>query len=247
MTFSTLIIEDEFDAKELLTSIIVKHCPSLRIIGYAVSIKEAISMINEYHPDIIFADIQLKDGSVFDALDQVKNLGSKIIFTTADDKFALQSYDYATIHYILKPYYPQQIIEAVHRIKSVENHIVELGNIKYYIEQKMSMSERVMVVSTTDSIERVSIDDIVYIKADRAYCILHLKNGISEVISKPLNSFEAMVQSSDFIRTHLSYMVNVRFIKKYSKKDGGGIELNDGTIIPISRRKRKEIMRLFFS
>ena len=106
----TIIIEDEKSAQQLLRMILDEYCPKIDFQGHAPSFSEAIKLINQVEPDVIFLDIALEDCDAFDILNAIAYNQYKIIFTTAYEEHAHRAFRYEAIDYILKPYTSKDVI-----------------------------------------------------------------------------------------------------------------------------------------
>lgn len=238
------IIEDEEDAKNLLRAILDKHCPDLEYIGEASSVVEAREFLVRHKPDILFADIHLKDGNIFQLLEGLDSFDFKLIFTTAYDKYALQAFDYSAVHYLLKPFDSEDVINAVDRIAVDVDLKDKVNNIISQLSRGQEGSSDYIGIPTTTGIKRVLVKDIVRIEADRSYCKICFKDGSDLFASKSLGEIETQINSQDFFRVHLSHLINVNQVSSFEKSEGGYLMMSEGSKVPISRRKKKEIISL---
>ena len=240
---STVIIEDEPKAINLLSSIVNEFCPTLSLDGVAKSVSEGVKLIVELKPDLLFLDIELKDGTSFDILDQLDNSTCKIIFTTAYDNYAIKAFDYNSISYLLKPYSPKDVIKAVAKMQELSQDIGLVRQFKAFLSEEKREIEKISL-STSNGLKILKVKDIIRAEADRAYCTIYLIDNSKVVISKSLKEIEAKLSAKQFLRCHASHLINIDFITKFVKADGGHIELIDSSTVPVSKRKKKEILNL---
>jgi len=238
------IIEDEEDAKDLLKSILDKHCPELLFLGTEPTVAGAKDFLKNNEPDILFADIHLKDGNIFQLLENLDSFNFKLIFTTAYDTYALQAFDYQAIHYLLKPFDSDDVINAVRRVPIDVNLKDKVYNIISQFNGFNENDAKRIGIATTSGIKMITVRDIVRVEADRSYCRIFLEDGSTLLASKSLGEIENQINSKDFFRTHLSHLVNLSQVSSYEKSDGGYLRMNEGSVVPVSRRKKKEIIRL---
>ncbi|MCB9308944.1 MAG: response regulator transcription factor [Lewinellaceae bacterium] len=234
-----IIIEDELNSQKLLKKIIEDYCLDIEINGIADSIDQGLQIINSLHPDIVFADIEVKDGNIFELFDRLERKDFHLIITTAYKDYAFEAFKREAVDYIMKPYNPIDIVNAVNRIKKVKRN-------RFISENEAGFdhtSNEKVSLSTQDAVYFLKPSDIIYIMADGAYCNVYLNDNSKIMISKSIGDFEKQLNSLCFSRIHNSYIVNTNHIKQIMKLDGGCICLTNGTQLPISRRRRNEIMQ----
>lgn len=243
-TLTAFVVEDIPEALEMLCNDLEKHHPELTLIGRATSVVAAAKQLQIKQPDILFLDIMLGDGTGFDVLELVPNLNSKVIFITASDEYAIKAFKFSAIDYILKPYSLEDlstsIQKATSQITPKQDQIDVLKEIiknPYHKPSKISLhtSERVIIVE---------IDDIIRCQSDNNYTTFHLKNEQKILVSKTLKYYANILISLGFIRSHQSHLVNKKYIKEFVKSDGGYLVLNNHFNVPVSARKRSEILEI---
>jgi len=226
---STIIVDDVPLAIKSLEADIQDHLSDkLNIVATATGVVDAAKKIKTHHPQLVLLDIQMQDGDGFDLLDIIDQEEVKVIFTTASREYAVKAFRYSAVDYLLKPVSPDELIAAVSKIFHDEE-----------IEQ--AKSRKVLPVSTSDRLELVDLDRIIRLEASGNYSILYLEGGEKIVVSKTLKSIEAKLDSR-FVRTHQSHIVNLDFIKAFNKTEGGYLVLQDETEIPVSVRKRSQLI-----
>lgn len=236
-----VIIEDEVDAVHLLSNIIQEYCPDIEIIGNADTIGRAKDMIHDLNPDVVFLDIQLKDGNGFDVLDTLDSTHFHVIFITAYDSFAIKAFKYDAIDYILKPYSPNDVRKAIEKVSKRNKLKLDYDELRQKFGQGIRVEKEILRFSTQDGVVLLPIKDIVRVEADRAYSKIFLRDERVEYISKPLKEVATMLPSH-FIKTHMSHVINMNFLDKFSYRKNGEALLVNGVAVPVSRRKRKEFL-----
>ncbi len=241
-----IIVEDEIRSRDTLRGLLSRYCKNVEIIAEADSYRSGLAAIREQHPDVVFLDIQMPDGSGFKLLEELDEIKFEIIFTTAFDQFAIKAIKYSALDYLLKPIDPEELVSA---LKKVENKISKIGvneNIQVLLDNIKShdANPHKIVLSTFEKIHIIETDNILRCESDNYYTNFFLTDGKQILISKTLKENEAMLGEHNFIRPHKSHLVNVKYIKGFLKNDGGYIEMTDGTHIPVSRRKREKIIEI---
>lgn len=239
-----VIVEDEIRSRQTLTGMLKLFCKNVEVVAEAENVKEGIEMIRKFNPDIVFLDIQMPDGSGFKLLEEIGKVNFDIIFTTAYDQFAIQAIKFSALDYLLKPIFQEDLIEAVKKaeshkeIQDKNEHIdVLLENIK-----KAPTEPPKIVLSTSEKINVVKVDDILRCESDNYYTMFYFTNGQKLMVSKTLKENEDLLKDYHFIRPHKSHLVNTKYIKGFLKHDGGFIIMSDGTNVPVSRRKKELIV-----
>ncbi|WP_430906045.1 LytR/AlgR family response regulator transcription factor [Maribacter sp. 2-571] len=239
---TAIIVEDMSDALALLKKDIETRHPEIEIIATAQSVVEAAKVLRKNQPDILFLDIMLGDGTGFDVLEIFPELTSKIIFVTASDEYAIRAFKFAAIDYVLKPYDQNDLGLAIARAKEqLRPNGERLQILKDTISAPEQKPDKISL-HTLDQIIIVSLDDIVRCASDSNNTIFHLRDKRKIFVTKTLKYFSEMLKAYDFVRIHQSHLVNLQYISAYIKTDGGYLMLKNGENVPVSVRKKAEII-----
>ncbi len=237
----TIIVDDEHMAIQSLQLILKDYCPDLEISGTAKSPLEAIKLINQTHPDLVFLDIEMPNGTGFDVLEAIPNRNFDVVFVTAYNHYALKAIKFSAADYILKPVDIEEIIQTIEKIKQRRNQAGSASPDLSALLMNMKLaSPKKIAVPTSNGTEFISVDEILYITADRSYCQIFLTEKRNMVVSKSLSELEILLPAENFYRLHKSHSINLEFVKKHLKTDGGIVELTDGTKLYIARSKKDE-------
>ncbi|MBE7653014.1 response regulator transcription factor [Tenacibaculum finnmarkense genomovar finnmarkense] len=241
---TAIIVDDMPSALEMLQNDILTHHQEIEIIGTAKSVVEAAILLQKLQPDILFLDIMLGDGTGFDVLEIHPNLTSKVIFVTASDEFAIKAFKFAAIDYILKPYSNDDLSTAIDKAKNQIKPAVEQLSVLQESIKQPNLRPKKISLNTTDKIVVVNLDDIVRCKSDNNYTEFFFIDGQHLLVSKTLKYFADMLKEFNFIRIHQSHLVNIQYIKEFIKSDGGYLVLKNKITVPVSVRKRNEVITL---
>lgn len=238
----SIIIEDEKTSRDALKALLARYCGEVEVIGEADGVRKGIQLIKDKNPEVVFLDIQMPDGSGFRLLEEVKDERFEVIFTTAFDQFAIKAIKYSALDYLLKPINPDELVAAVNKLKRQEFRLRAGQHIETLLENiKNPDKPQKIVLSTAEKLHVVEVQDIVRCESDNYYTRFFFKDGKTILISKTLKENEELLREHRFIRPHKSHLVNLRYVKQYSRSDGGMLILEDGTKVPVSRRKRESI------
>jgi two-component system LytT family response regulator len=244
-----IIIEDEKMSREALYRMLEKYCPTVEVVAEADGYRKGVEEIRKHNPDVIFLDIQMPDGSGFRVLEEIEEIDFEIIFTTAFDQFAIKAIKYSALDYLLKPIIPEDLMEAIKRVEKKKAENIRRKNLEEGKEDPRMLEERnpKIVLSTAEMIHVINVNDIIRCESDNYYTYFYFVDGRKLLVSKTLKENEELLSQYNFIRPHKSHLVNIKFIKSYIRQEGGYILMNDGTKIPVSRRKKEKIMEIIFN
>lgn len=241
-----VIIEDEKHSRETLAGLLRLYCKDVEVIADADGVRSGINIIKKLNPDVIFLDIQMPDGSGFKLLESFDDINFDIIFTTAYDQFAIKAIKFSALDYLLKPIYPEDLIKAVNKATEKREKQNTKPSVEVLLEHiKTPKTETPKIVlSTSGEIHIIKIADIIRCESDDYYTFYYFKDRKRLLVSKTLKENEELLSDYDFIRPHKSHLINVHYIKSFIKDDGGSILLTDGSKVPVSRRKRENIVEI---
>jgi two-component system LytT family response regulator len=238
----TIIIENDIKYVENL-EIMLSGIPEIDLVGSAGDVERAIMLIRKHNPDIIFLDIELNGGSGFDVLDAVKDLHFEVIFTTAFESYAIQAIKLSALDYLLKPFGQKDIKMALERLSQKGKSNKLLSHFLEYNSPE-SVKEKNIALYTSEGIVYVPISEIIYCKADSNYTYFYLSNSKPIIVSSPLKKYDDILLPYQFFRIHQTYLVNLNAIKKFKKVDGGSVTLSNGEDLPVSRRKKEDLLEV---
>jgi len=240
-----IIVDDETRSRSNLSRLLAEYCPQVQLAGEAASATEALKLIRQYMPDLVFLDIEMGSESGFDLLKSLNgNQNFEVIFVTAFDKYGIQAVKACAIDYLLKP------INILELTAAVEKAVVQIAPRKENIRLKELVAnidraeeEQRIAIPLMDKIEFVAISKIIRLEAEGNYTHIFLDGGKKYLVSKTLKDYHELLDIHNFLRTHQSHLINYRKVAAYVKTEGGYIAMDDGSQIPISRQKREEILQ----
>lgn len=237
----TIIADDEQDAINILIEGLKKCCSNIEILATAKNVDEVEQLILLHKPDLVFLDIQMPGGNVFEMLDKIQPVSFEIIFVTAYNQFALQALKRNAIDYLLKPIDIEELTEAV---KKINQKWLEKENKQHKITaliNEITDKQKKIAITTFEKTIYLKITDIVRIEGDGNYVRIITNNHENYFVSKKIKDLQEQLPDYLFFRVHNSYLINIEFVKSILNKDSA-IIMTDGTIIPVSRKKREEFL-----
>lgn len=230
------IVDDEPLAREVVKKHLQKH-PDIVLVGEANDGFEALKLIPEAKPDLLFLDIQMPKINGFELLELLTENPS-VIFTTAFDEFALKAFEVNALDYLLKPFSEDRFDTAISKKRNSEL----ISDFKRDIPLQIIHEQNRIVVKDGTEIKIIPIDDVDYIEAYDDYVKIY--QGKKYILKKQtMNHFEQVLPKDQFVRIHRSYILNVNQLTKiesYEKNSYVAI-LKSGTSIPISRSSYSDL------
>ncbi|MDX1444803.1 LytTR family DNA-binding domain-containing protein [Lishizhenia sp.] len=233
-----VIIDDMEAARTALKADLESYCPEIEIIGEAQGVVSGAKLIKDVSPELVFLDVQMPDGSGFDLLEILPQLDFDVIFTTASDAYALKAFKVSAVDYLMKPIDPDDLMEAVKRAKDQNNSSERLSLLK----ENMQGSKKI-ALNTLEKIQIVNIEDIIRCESSVNYTTFYFMDGTKLLVTKTLKEFDKMLSEYNFFRVHQSHLINTEFIKEFLKTNGE-LVMKDGTKVPVSTRKKAQVMEM---
>ncbi|MCB2196409.1 MAG: LytTR family DNA-binding domain-containing protein [Bacteroidetes bacterium] len=242
-----VVVDDEAKIRKTIIDILNNYCPEVKSIDQAYDVASALDVINDVIPDVLILDISLGNETSFDLLKKIDHFDFKIIFVTAYEEYAIKAIKFSALDYLVKPINPKELIEAINNAsKALERDQTELKlNALLTNIENISNGVRKIILKTSESIYMVNIQDIIRCESDDCYTKFYLTDGKKIMVSKTLREFDELLEEYAFFRSHQSHLINLYFIERFDKHDGGTIFMKDGSKIPVSSRKRNSLLKIF--
>lgn len=225
-----LIIEDELKARVVLKKQLDKCAFNNLKLAEAEGVVDGLRMISQFKPEIVFLDIELKDGDGFDVLEIMNDRSFEVIIVTGKEDFALKAIKNRVADYVLKPVDKDDIQEAIEKALNRKKAFEVLP-------------QKTVSFNTKNSIHKVNVDDILYCESDGNYTTVVLLNNNKIVVSKKLGEIEEQLQEFDFLRVHRSFIVRVSSIIAFNKIKNK-LQLKEGGFVSVSRANRSDVLDL---
>ena len=243
---SCIIIDDEKNAREALAKIIERYFDTkLKILYAADSVKEGVFAINKYHPDIVFLDIEMPEENGFKLFDYFDIYNFEVIFTTAYKQYAIDAIKFAALDYLLKPINFMDLRDVVARLEKKKSTTSNTAQIETFLSNLNNESGNFnkIALPTMDGFQMEKINNIVYCQAEENYCKIFTNRNEVILVARTLKSIEELLPVELFFRIHKSHLVNMNYIKSYSKTDGYKITLENGIELDVATRRNDEFIK----
>jgi two-component system LytT family response regulator len=246
-----VIVDDEIRARETIQAMLEIYCKdTAQVVGQAKNVRTGIDIIKELKPDLVLLDIKMPDGSGFDLLARYGKIDFKVVFITAFEEYAIQAFKFSAIDYILKPIEPDDLREAIDRVNDLLQ-TVQPNNMDVQFEtflsnmQNNNSDDKKLVLKTTENIFVIPIRDVVALSSDRNYTRFDFLDRQPIIVSKTLRDFDYLLTDYGFMRVHRSHMINLKYIERFEKIDGGYAVMRGGLKIGVSHRKKEDLLAFF--
>jgi two-component system, LytTR family, response regulator len=240
-----ILIDDELNSLQNLQQKLENFCPDINIIATSQKPEEGLLLLKQLQPDVVFLDIEMPKMSGFRMLEELGEYDFDIIFTTAYNHYSIDAIRISAFDYLVKPVGIEDLQKAVDRLSKTRNRQTKekIDILKKFLSDNRSQEDKI-ALSTSEGIEFVPIKNILHIESKSNYSKIFLPDNKTIMVTKILKDFEEMLMPYNFYRVHNSHLINLNYIKKYIRSEGGQVMLQDGTVIDISRRKKEEFLKM---
>lgn len=242
---TAIIIDDEAKGRLALREKLAAYCKQVHVIAEAGNGQEALLLIQQHKPQLVFLDIEMPRMNGFEMLNALPEKNFHLVFTTAYDQYAIKAIKYAAFDYLLKPVDIEELKIAVEKIEQKESHQTQSQSA--LLQQNMQHPKKQLnklAIPTLEGLLFFDINDIIHLEANSNYTFIYFSGRSKITASRTLKEFEDILPAEIFFRTHHSHLINLNYIKRYIKGDGGQIELQNGNVVDVSRRKKEEFLKI---
>jgi two-component system LytT family response regulator len=248
MSYSVLIVDDEPLARQIIRDYLCDYA-DFKICGECDNGSDAVTMINEIEPEVVFMDIQMPEMTGIEVIDHLEKL-PHIVFSTAYDEYAIKAFEINALDYLLKPFDENRFAKTMQRLRQELNEprsdVRQLeALLNTYRSPADSFLKRILVPDKEQFVF-VSVDDVFYIEAMENYIKIVTDSNFYILLQK-LSEIGAKLNPQDFFHIHRSYIVNVNQVQKIEAwmKSSYRVVLKNGETLPLSRRRVHEFKQCF--
>lgn len=241
-TLRAILIDDEKKGISALKLLMEKFIPEVKIIAECLKAADAIPLIENDKPEIVFLDIDMPGMNGFEMLEKLTWKNFNLVFTTAHQEYGLKALKNNAIDYLLKPISHKDLILTVERIKEKLNQQTVTLKFDYseLLQTINSTSKSRLLINSMSGVEYIDVDDLLYLESQSNYTKIMVAYGSEVITRKTLKEFENQlcVSEIDFMRVHNSYIINLNKVARYLKSSDE-IVLTGELKIPLSKAKRE--------
>lgn len=246
MIWTSVIIDDERKSRETLQKIIERYFPNqISIVYMASNVQEGVTAINKYNPRLVFLDIEMPGENGFKLFDYFTSYNFEVIFTTAYKQYAIDAIKYSALDYLLKPINYIDLKDVLKRLDEKKDKLTPNAQIEAFLSNMNANSAEFnkIALPTMEGYELERVNNIVYCQAEENYTKIVTNRNEAILVAKTLKNIENLLPEKMFFRIHKSYLVNLNYIKSYSKVQGYKITLENGVKLDVATRRNDEFLR----
>jgi two-component system LytT family response regulator len=241
-----IVIDDEPNSRETLELMLNAFRQHLVVEDSCGTPIEGIESIQKHHPDLVFLDIEMPGMNAFEMLKKIKPINFEVVFTTAYDRYAINAIRISALDYLLKPIDSDELRNVIHKCfdKKQQKNLDEQFQILFSQTSNKNFHAESIALPAIDGLLFIKINDIIRCEANGSYTKIFLQNKETVLVSRNLKEYEEMLSGKEFFRIHESHLINLSFLKKYIKGDGGQVILHDGSVLDVARRRKEEFLKI---
>lgn len=241
---NAIILDDEPRGCKLLSHKLQYFEEDIQLVATFHDPNVALEEIGSHELDVLFLDVEMPGMNGFQFLERLSEYNFEVIFTTAYDSYTLEALRLSAVDYLLKPIADEELGQAIARLK---------GRVRQKAmppapsaKAQPGFASTRLSLSTAEGVYFVEKTHIIRIEAMSNYSTFYLIDGRKIVVSKTLKEFESALSGDAFLRVNRSSLVNIHYISRYRKGNGGTLEMADGMEVEVSPQRKEELMALLF-
>ncbi len=254
MKLSALIVDDEQPARDEL-AFLLKSLPEVEVVGQGKNGPDAVALIRELSPALVFLDVQMPG---LDGFGVIKKLLEKktplplFIFVTAYDQYAVQAFEVNALDYLLKPIAKARLEKALARVRRVveaaESSAEKLGRLIQMVEERPATAKAKLMVKSAGRLFLVDSDEVIFASIEDGVITVATKDFEGESNFRTVEELQSVLDAKTFWRVHRSYLVNINRIKEIIPwfKSSYQLKMDDRkqTTVPVSRAQTHKLREL---
>lgn len=252
MALRCLLVDDEFNNRDLLRILIERHCRELDVVAMAASVQQAYECIIENPPQVVFLDVEMPGGDGFELLRRFPQPEFCVVFVTAHEHYALKALKTRAFDYLLKPVRTEDLKSVAAGLERDFRQRGDFADRQQYYERVDRLVKDISSFQTPQKhkiylpmnggfriLEGAQVE---YLEAHGNYTRIRLVDGADVLVTRAIGDLEAELPEHLFFRCHKSYILNMDFLEGFTQSDGGFCRTRSGAMIPVSRRKLADFM-----
>ena len=220
--------------RNLIRSLLQRVHLNMHYLGGASDFREGIQLLKQSPLDIVFLSIELDTTSAFDLLSHFPRPSFQVVFIANDQQLAYRAFQFSALDYLINPVDFSQIQRVLRKWHTFGRERLNTSIPAFHR----------IALSSAEELVLLKIEQILRLEADGNYTSFYTYSNEKIVVSKTIKEYENILPKGIFFRVHQSHIVNTNFIVKILKEDGGYVIMEDGTRVPVSRRRKEALIKL---
>lgn len=246
---TAVIIDDEQGAANSLKILLSELVTEVVCLGTAHSALDGIKLIRSVQPQVVFLDINMPFYDGFDLLEHFEDPDFFVVFITAHEEYAIKAIKYQACDYLLKPIDPDELELCVNTISRKMSHGKATSgknedHIKPLAGAEQKAQDRQLAIPIRDGVVFIRQEDIIRVEGEGSYSVFYTLDAGKYISSRHLKEFEDLLPEHVFFRIHKSHLINISKVRKYLKTDGHYVEMEDGSVLEVARRRKDDLLQL---
>lgn len=244
MSITAAIIDDEEGSRFNLQLLLEKYCPEVAVVGLAKDVPSGLRLIEQSEPDVIFLDIEMPGQDGFALIEKLPTKAStKIVFVTAYQQYAIRAFRVSAVDYLLKPIDIRELQSVVGKLK--KDQVPDLEKRMDVLKSNLKQGVGKIAIPHQDGFAFLAFEDIILLEAKRNYTDIHRTGNKKFFVAKSLREFEEVLIQSGFFRPHRSFVINLRHVEEWVRKDGGYILMSNQKQVPLVKTRRADFLECY--
>lgn len=250
MSYSALIVDDEYPARATLHRILSDYLPQITAIHEADSVAQALDVLAANAIEIVFLDVHMPNANGFELIKYLSKKEQHVIFVTAFSNYTYEAIKASAVDYLMKPIMIDELLEAATKtFQQIEllraaRSSTDNSRLLRLLEYLDPAQPKTIHINHSNGFEVINLDNVLYLEASKSYTIFHLLDEKQVVASRNMAYFEQQLDESQFFRIHKSFLINWNYLKGYSAHDGHHVFIKGGKQLPVSKRKLNDFLKL---
>jgi two-component system LytT family response regulator len=232
-----ILVDDEESARDILQNLLQRFCPHVELVAKCENVLQAVEVIKQHQPDLVFLDIEMPNYSGFEIVNFFTDINFQIIFVTAYDQYAVKAFEVSAIDYLLKPIDIGRLKFSIEKVYQHRNMLQQAERLSLLNDTLATKQIKNIVISDKGQQNIIALKNIIAIEAQESYCLIYTLDK-KYTVSKNLKHFETLLENlPNFIRVHKSWLINKDYLQQYSKSDLT-IQLSGNVVAKLSKYKK---------
>ncbi len=240
------LLDDEPNNTLYVKELLQKHFPTVQIAGESNDAGEALLLIGELQPQLVFMDVEMPGLSGFEVLQKLEPINFEVIFITAHGHYAVNAFEVNAVGYLTKPVVVEKFIRVTSTaIQKIENATINRHLFSLLQTNNITANNSKIALPTQNGLRFIHASDILYCQSNGNYTKFFTKDGGTILVTRQLGEFEKLLSEEAFHRIHDQYIVRLQYIKEYIRGRGGELVMENNATLPVSANRKDAFLQRF--